>query len=279
MGDRMTETKAGTTPDGRFTFLEAGPADGVPVVFLHGIGGGARLWMRQLAAPAPGWRYIAWNMPGYAGSASLDPMSIGTLGEALAAFVGALGLDRPVLVGHSIGGMIVQSFLADALGPVRGAVLAQTSPAFGGRDPGWARDFVAARLGPLDRGETMAATAAANVPGLVGDDPDPDGVALAQAVMAETPPDAYRASTLAMLGFDRREALARIAVPTLLVAGSRDANAPAAGMARMAEKVPGAEYVCLEGAGHLVMLERPKAFDDLLRAFLARVAAGREVAA
>lgn len=266
----MTEPRSRTTPDGRFTYLSAGREDGVPLVFLHGIGGGARLWTGQLAAFGARYRAVAWDMPGYGGSAPLAAGSVAALAEALAAFLRGLSLDRPVLVGHSLGGMIVQSCLADTPGAARAAVLAQTSPAFGGRDPAWAREFVAARLEPLDRGRGMAELARESVAGMVGDAPDPAGVELARAVMAETPEAAYRASTLAMIGFDRREALARITVPTLLLAGSKDQNAPAATMARMAERVPGAEYVCVEGAGHLLMLERPAAFEAALAGFLAR---------
>lgn len=258
------------TPDGRFTYLEHGPERAQPVVFLHGIGGGAELWKGQLDSFGRRYRTIAWNMPGYGGSAPLETASVGTYGDALAAFIAALRLDTPVLVGHSIGGMIVQSFLADGLGDLRAAVLAQTSPAFGGRDPEWARGFVADRLAPLDRGETMGTVAEASVAGMIGDDPDPDGVALARAVIAGTPPEAYRASTLAMIGFDRREALACIAVPTLLLSGSKDGNAPAATMAKMAEKIPGGEHVCLEGVGHLAFLERPAEFDRAVLDFLDR---------
>ena len=268
----MASITSAATPDGRFTYLSAGaPEPTAPtIVFLHGIGGGARLWTRQLARFGDSFRAIAWNMPGYGGSVPLATTSIGLLGEALASFVVGLGIERPVLVGHSIGGMIVQSLLADGLAPARAVVLAQTSPVFGGRDPSWARDFVAARLGPLDRGARMAEIAAGNVDGMLGDDPDPAGVALAREVMADTPEAAYRDSTLSMIGFDRREALVRIGVPTLLVSGSRDANAPAATMAKMAEKIASSEHVCVEGAGHLVMLERPDAFDAALAGFLSR---------
>lgn len=266
----MAHNVQATTPDGKFTYLVAGADDAVPVVFLHGIGGGARLWTRQLQTFGRHYRAIAWDMPGYGGSAPLETASVGTYGDALAEFIDALRLERPVLVGHSIGGMIVQSFLADDLGSVRAAILAQTSPAFGGRDPRWAEEFVAARLGPLDQGEPIASVALANITGMLGADPDPDGVALARDVMASTPAEAYRASTLAMIGFDRREALARIAAPTLLLAGSEDRSAPAPTMAKMAEKVPGSEYVCLDGVGHLAFAERPAAFDDAVLSFLAR---------
>jgi 3-oxoadipate enol-lactonase len=256
------------SPDGRFTYAAAGRA-GPPVVFLHGIGGAARVWGLQFKALADAYRVIAWDMPGYGGSAPLSEVSIASLAEALADFLGQLGLDRPVLVGHSIGGMIVQQFVAGRPGAARAVVLAQTSPAFGSRDGEWQREFVAARLGPLDRGATMASLAAGIVEDLVGDDPDPQGLALARACMAAVPEASYRAMVKALIGFDLRAALPRIAVPALVLAGEKDLNAPAPMMRRMAERIPGAAYVCLDGAGHLANLERPAAFNRALRAFLA----------
>jgi 3-oxoadipate enol-lactonase len=73
---------------------------------------------------------------------------------------------------------------------------------------------------------------------------------------------------LALMGFALRAALPRIAVPTLVLAGSEDANAPAPMMQRMAEKIPDASYVCLEGAGHLAPMERPKEFNEAVASFL-----------
>jgi 3-oxoadipate enol-lactonase len=70
------------------------------------------------------------------------------------------------------------------------------------------------------------------------------------------------------LGFDRRNALRDIAVPTLVLSGSRDNNAPAPMMAKMASHIPSSEYVELEGAGHLVNLERPAIFNAALNSFL-----------
>jgi 3-oxoadipate enol-lactonase len=86
--------------------------------------------------------------------------------------------------------------------------------------------------------------------------------------MASVPEASYRASMLGLLGFDQRRALADIKVPTLVLSGSRDKNAPAPMMAKMASYIPSASYVELEGAGHLVNLERPKAFNAALDEFL-----------
>jgi 3-oxoadipate enol-lactonase len=266
---RLPQTACRTTPDGRFSYSEAGRADAAAIVFLHGIGGAALGWARQLTHFAGDWRTLAWDMPGYGGSQPLAEVSIANLAEALARFLGDVGVGRPVLVGHSIGGMIVQQLLAERPDAARAAVLAQTSPAFGRPDGEWQRDFVAARLGPLERGETMRDLAPRLVDELVGDAPDAEGLALARDCMAAVPEASYRAMMLALIGFDLRAALPRLAVPTLVLAGSKDTNAPASMMQRMAEKVPGASYVCLAGAGHLAPLERPDEFNATVERFLA----------
>ncbi len=262
-----------TTPDQRFSYREAGDPRGPALVLLHGIGGQAEIWRPQLEA-FPGWRRIAWDMPGYQGSVPLAEVTIATLGEALERFLRQVGADRPVLVGHSIGGMIVQEFFARHSDGGSAAVLAQTSAAFGQPDGEWQRAFIAERFEPLDAGGTLASLAQEFVEGLVGDDPDPDGMALARRCMAAVPDETYRAMMRALLGFDRREALARLRVPTLLVAGSKDESAPADVMQRMATRIPGATYVCLDGVGHLVGVERPEAFNGVLAGFLANLPEG-----
>jgi 3-oxoadipate enol-lactonase len=103
---------------------------------------------------------------------------------------------------------------------------------------------------------------------LVGDDPDPTGMELARDCMAAVPEATYRATMLALMGFDLRSALRNIEVPTLLLSGSRDNNAPAPMMAKMASYIPSAKYVELDGVGHLANLERPEAFNAALDDFL-----------
>ena len=256
------------TGDGRFTYEAAGDPRSTPLVFLHGIGGAARAWRGQLAFFGERYRAIAWDMPGYGGSAALASPGIAELANSLQDFLEEVGANRPVLVGHSIGGMIVQQWMVRHPYRATAVVLAQTSPAFGRADGDWQRTFIEARLGPLDRGQTMASLAPALVRELVGDNPDTDGVELARDCMASVPEASYRASMLALLGFDQRRALADIKVPTLVLSGSRDKNAPAPMMAKMASYIPSASYVELEGAGHLVNLERPKAFNTALDEFL-----------
>jgi 3-oxoadipate enol-lactonase len=257
-----------TTNDGRFGYETAGARDLPPLVFLHGIGGAARAWRGQLRAFSDRYRAIAWDMPGYGGSAPLASVSIPTLADALRDFLQQVGATRPVLVGHSIGGMIVQQLLSHDPVIAESVVLAQTSPAFGKPDGDWQKEFLDARLGPLDRGETMVSLAPKLVADLVGDDADPAGIELACECMASVPETSYRAMMRSMLGFDLRKSLGQIGVPALVIAGTKDKNAPAPMVKKMAGFIPNATYVELEGVGHLVALEQPTEFNAVLGDFL-----------
>jgi 3-oxoadipate enol-lactonase len=267
------------TRDGRFGYEVAGDSNQRPLVFLHGIGGAARAWRGQVTAFGDRYHAIAWDMPGYGGSAPLATVSIATLADALQDFLNQVGTLKPVVVGHSIGGMIVQQWLVKYPTSAAAVVLAQTSPAFGKPDGDWQKTFIDARLGPLDRGETMRSLAPRLVKDLVGNDPDAGGMEIARDCMATVPETSYRASMLALLGFDQRSGLKEIKVPTLVLSGSKDKNAPAPMMAKMATHIPSATYIELEGVGHLVNLERPDLFNAALDQFLKTNVAPTEVRA
>src|SRR5215475_2832808 len=112
-GDRrVTIAKPMKSGDGRFAYEAAGDAKKTPLVFLHGIGGAARGWRRQLEFFGDRYHAIAWDMPGYGGSAPLATVSIAALAGALGQFLREFSdIPKPILVGHSIGGMIVQQWL------------------------------------------------------------------------------------------------------------------------------------------------------------------------
>jgi 3-oxoadipate enol-lactonase len=248
------------------TYEERG--QGPPLVFLHGIGGDAACWQPQREAFSEGHRAIAWNMPGYAGSPALPEMTFPALAEALLRLLDRLHIERAHLVGHSMGGMVAQEFAASWPGRLRSLVLVATSAALGPAAGDWQRDFLASRLGPLERGRSMADLAPGIVARLVGEAPDPAGVEQAIASMSRVPEATYRAALRCLLSFDRRDALARIEVPTLLLAGERDQTAPAAVMEKMAARIPHARFLALPRAGHLANLEQPTAFNRELSAFL-----------
>ncbi len=251
------------------SYLAAG--QGPALLFLHGLGGAARQFSPQINHFAARYRAVAWDMPGVGGSAPLPLVTMDSLAAALAGFIGAAGLGRPVLVGHSLGGMVALHLLAEAPGIASALVLAQTSAAFGGKDPAWADQFIADRLAPLDAGRGMADLAPELVQAMTGEAADPDGLSIAVDCLAHTPDSTYRDHLLAMRGFDRRAALDEIAIPTLVIAAGHDRNAPAAASKRMAGRIPGARYAELDDAGHLAHLERPGRFNAVLDAFLQTV--------
>ena len=246
------------------------PAPRTPLVFLHGVGGGHHSWDRQLPYfAARGHPAHAWDQPGYGHSAAVEPYDLEQIALSLKRLVDSLGGEPVVLVGHSMGGLIAQEAYARFPQMVKALALCFTSAAFVG-DSGFAREFVAARIGPLDEGKSMAEIAARLMPAMRGSKSDPDGLAHAERIMSGIPAQTYRKAVQLLTTFDRRELLARISVPTLLVAGSDDRTAPPAIMQRMSEKIPGADYVLLEGCGHLGPMDQPDAFNAALAGFLAR---------
>jgi 3-oxoadipate enol-lactonase len=245
-----------------------------PVVFIHGIGGSARIWAPQVKSfVAAGFAPVALDLPGYGGRAPVEAMDFEGLAAAVEAAIDERGLNGPVLVGHSMGGMVAQTALRRRPRGYSAAVLASTSPAFGSADGAFQKKFVADRLGPLDAGKTMADLAPRMVDRMIGPSADPRGCAHAVEVMSAVPAETYRAAVRCLVGFDERANLPKIAVPVLCLAGEKDPNAPAAGVERMSDKIPGSRYVCLPGVGHLPNLEAPAAFDAAILDFLRQVLA------
>jgi 3-oxoadipate enol-lactonase len=239
------------------------------VLFLHGIGGAARVWAAQVQTfRTAGFAPVALDLAGYGARPPVASMTFEELAADLESSIAEHGLSRPVLIGHSMGGMVAQTALRRRSDGYRAVVLACTSPAFGNPSGEFQSKFVADRLGPLDAGKTMADLASRMVDTITAPRCDPAGRALAIEVMGRVPADTYRAAVRCLVNFDERAGLAGIRVPVLCLACEKDPNAPPAAMERMAAKIPGAQYVCLPGIGHLPNLEAPEAFDAAILGFL-----------
>ena len=243
---------------------------------LHGIGGGHLAFAPQVETLASsGYRAVAWDMPGYGHSAPIEPYTFKGLAQSCIKLIEALleadDQKRPgvILLGHSMGGMVAQEVVARRPELVSKLVLCGTSPSFGKPEGDWQRQFIEQRTAPLDAGKSMADLAEVLVPQMVGPGSLPEGVRLATHCMGQVPASTYRRALEALVTFDRRANLAQIAVPTLLVAGEHDRNAPPAVMKKMAQAISGSTYIEMRGIGHLQNLEAPDDFDGLLLNFLA----------
>jgi 3-oxoadipate enol-lactonase len=248
-----------------------------PLLLVHGIGGGRRLWLQGLGAQpglaqqlaALGHEVVAVDLPGYGDSVALQGIGPGTpadMAQALASLIDGLHLGPVVVVGHSLGGMVALELAATQPRCVAGLVLACSSAAFGRPEGDWQARFVAERLAPLNAGLGMAALARQLVPGML-----PTGSSWfaeqAIAVMQAVPEDTYRTVLQGIVSFDRRALLPSIAVPVLCLAGTEDRTSPPKVLRGMAERIAAARYAEV-AAGHLAPFEAAEAFVAAVSTFL-----------
>ena len=110
-------------------FREQG--SGIPLTLLHGISSGAASWHKQMALP--GYRVLAWDMPGYGESPMLATAraDAGAYADALARMLDRAGVQKTVLLGHSLGALVAAAFAARYPQRVRYLVLADVAQGYG----------------------------------------------------------------------------------------------------------------------------------------------------
>ena len=249
------------------TCKEAG--EGPALVFLHGLGGNRHSFDAQIGALKHRFRCIAWDVPGYGGSAPIDEMTFDSLSASLANLLEHLDVDAPYAVlGHSLGGMVAQAWLARG-GACQRLILAQTTASFGKPGSRFNDEFLAARLAPLDDGQTPADFAGTLIASMIHDKQNHATIEAGIATMAPLPADVYRQAIGALVTFDERANLANVGVPTLCLAAEHDTTVPAKAVFALAAQIEGARYECLPNAGHLAYIETPDAFTRAVAEFLA----------
>jgi len=239
------------------------------VVFIHGNYASSRWWLPQLER-------LPANVTGYApdlrGCGTRQgitrhinqrngQINIEDLSHDLAEFISALKLDRPILVGHSLGGVIATDFVIRYPDIARGLVLEDTGPPEG--VPG---GFLAqSMLIPLEFGSKILMRNALRLAGI----PRRGELvkALVQDALAATPGQ-YINFTSAVSRWNVEAKLPSIDIPVLLVWGGRDRiMSPKIGQ-NYVQQFPQAELVIVPDAGHSPHLERPNAFAGLLSQFI-----------
>ena len=246
------------------------------VVLLHGVGGSRESWSDELsgtgrALAAAGLCAVAVDLPGYGDSRPIVPYDIGGMAGRVLETMWSLPRHcaaRFALLGHSMGGMVAQELVATAPQEVDALVLMATSPAFGRGGGRWQQEYLAQRLAPLDAGQGMSRLAPGLCKGMASANAVHDVVARAALLMGAVPEATYRSALHAIVGFDRREALADIRVPVLCLACEDDRNAPPTVLQHMAARIPRATYRCLPGVGHLAHMEAPALVNPVLVDFL-----------
>ena len=167
-----------------------------------------------------------------------------------------------------MGGYIAQQFAADHGDRVDRLVLAATSSQFGRGSATFAEKFLAARLKPLDDGETPAGLALRVVPSLLSPDASPETIANCVASMSRISTDAYREALRCLVTWNFTDCLDQIVAPTLCLAGADDATAPVAALQALADGLPDGRLEIIDDCNHLMNLDRPAQFNQLMRSFL-----------
>jgi pimeloyl-ACP methyl ester carboxylesterase len=261
---RSDQVQVGTL---RISYLEAG--HGQPLVLLQGfVGDGLATWRHQLEGLSDEFRVVAWDAPG-AGRSSDPPesFSLADYADCLGAFLDALGLDGPHLVGLSFGGAL-------ALELYRRHPSVPVSLVLAGAYAGWTgslpAEVVAERLAQsLDCSQlTPELFAHAMTPTMFSSSAARDAVDGFRRAVAAYHPSGFRTMARALAEADLREVLPRVAVPTLLLYGDEDLRAPLAVGEAIRDAVPGARLVVLPGVGHVSSVEAPEEFNNEIRSFL-----------
>ncbi|GAB4283047.1 MAG: 2-succinyl-6-hydroxy-2,4-cyclohexadiene-1-carboxy late synthase [Roseovarius sp.] len=236
-----------------------------PLVLVHGFLGGSAQWAAQ-APLGQGREMIALDLPGFGGNAHLAPIdSIAGFADWALEELSRRGVGRFDLLGHSMGGMIVQEMVARAPGRVARLVLYGTG----------AQGVLPGRFEPIEtsmaraRAEGAAATArriaatwflhagqAAQYPACA-----------AIAERAGLP--AILAGLAAMRGWSGEARLAGIGCETLVLWGEADRTYPWAQTEHLWRTVPRSHLAVVPGCAHAVHMEWPALFNALVERFLA----------
>ena len=242
---------------------------GTSVFLLHGAFGAKEYWRTQVQAfTQAGYRVVSWDAPGYGLSALPQALTIDHCARALTKLLEKEGGARNVVMGHSMGGMIAQQAWRYARDRIHGYVLSATSASFGSPDGDWQKEFVRARVAPLDAGKTIPEYAPLMLRAMMAPGASGPAVDLLIGTVSQMREETFRAAVAAIVGFEGRDLLPTLDIPVLCIAGELDTTAPAQVMQKMAGKIANAEFVNLTGLGHFGWAEDPARFNAAVRHFL-----------
>lgn len=237
------------------------------LLLIHAFPLDARMWEHQLAAFSDAMPVAAPHLPGFGGTPGAgDVMTMRAAAERCIQELDRVGIDRAVVCGLSMGGYVALELWRELPQRIAGLALANTRAGADSEEGAAGRRALAERL----RAEGNAFLVSAPPP-LLSEGADPALWTRVRDLIADQPAESIAAAALGMAERpDSTEDLASITVPSVVITSSGDKLIPPEATAPMADAIPGARLVTLEGAGHLSNLEVPGDFDDALRELLAR---------
>ena len=243
----------------------AGRAGAPFLVFSNSLGTDFRIWDAVVERLKNSYRLLRYDKRGHGLSeATPAPYALTDHVGDLAALMEHAGIDRAVIVGLSVGGMIAQGLAALRPDLTRALVLCDTAHRIG-TEAMWneriatvtARGIEALADPVLERWFTPQYRAPDN----------PDFVGY-RAMLTRTPVEGYAGTCAALRDADLTESTRALTVPTLCIVGDQDGSTPPDLVRSTAELIAGSRFEIVEGAGHLPCIEKPAETARLIEGFL-----------
>lgn len=257
-------------------YTEEGPANGLPVVFLHGFPFNHTMWLDQLRAIKGFCHAVAYDIKGHGMSDVGDGQySVEAHVDDLLALLDALHIERTVIVGLSMGGYI--SLRALERNPERflAAVLCDTKSE-ADTDKGREGRFAGVKTVKREGSAVFADNFVKAIFSEASFSRKPEAVKKIHQIIESTPPLSIAGTLLALASrTDTTASLERLQIPTLILVGENDTVTPVDAARRMHERIKGSEIHVIPGASHMSNLENPEVFNEKLVSFLRRVAGER----
>jgi len=246
-----------------YTEHGAGPA----VVLLHGYPFNQTLWSGQVEALKNSYRVITPDLRGH-GESTVGPASMNRMAADVASLLDALGIERVVVGGLSMGGYVTLAFYRLFPQRVHSLILADTRAQADTEENKRIRAQQVETL--LSHG--MKPIVEAMLPKLLHPETvskRPDILKQLREMMLQTKPEGAAAALQAMAAReDQTELLPHILVPTLILVGKDDPITPLQDSETMHQLIEGSRLVVIENASHVSNLERPAEFNSAVMTFL-----------
>ena len=235
---------------------------------VHGAPADSRTWQWMLPDLARDHTVVVWDAPGFGQSSDIDDTwRAAQFADALAAFIDALSLERPHVVGHSFGTMIALSlFQRHPAVPASLVLIGGYAGWAGSLPPEEVARRLAMFLGMADLGDAFDPK---SYPGLFTDLIPPDRESALATMMREN----IRPATIRAAGFigaetDLRPVLPTVDVPTLILHGEADARSPLTNAETLHAAISTSRLAVLANLGHACVVEDPEACATEIRRFV-----------
>jgi 3-oxoadipate enol-lactonase len=238
-----------------------GRRDGPALVFINSLGSDIRIWQEVAPAFSDRCRVVLYDLRGHGLSdAPPAPYTMDDHADDLLALLDHLNIESAALVGLSVGGMIAQRIGVRAPDRVHALTLCCTAARIGTAET-WAERIAAVERGGI---EPIAEAVLQRWFTPSFREARPDDCAGWRNMLVRTPAHGYAGTCAAIRDADLTADAARIAAPTLCVAGDQDGSTPPELVRGTAGLIPGARFELIESAGHIPCVEQPAVLARLI---------------